>query len=1269
MLSQWIYRQTKRISKEFVTTTPTTPTFTLFVVVHGPKRRYDSTIDGHAIGTPAVMLLKRHQSAAATPLIQPQQLPQQQQPVLPTIPADSIHTTHQYDASNMASTVTDKQSVEQPLVIPSNQIFMGKKMPDIEEQIAIMLVCLKSGHIDRAHTILKHITKNKPIHQSRFIDTNLHNAFIEAYIMQKGRPNTRQALYWFDDMKKSGAKPNISTYAILIKGMLRDKTTGTAKLLLRELLKEGHDINALIANRHLSDEDLKALNLFRQKGKTASKLDIQKQPEESNITVDMLDAIKPSNSPIKSIDIPTSSPNNLPEARSTNVLGLRLLKRALDPIAAKDIDRYERQLRLEEQALLASIERLKSASDEQFVGMKMSSISIRRLMWQWHQELEQARAYQVIGTKKETTRNVCAPFIILIDAERLSILTIQHMLRLHSTGGIVGGMKTARAVSEVGRAIEQEYCAEQLRAKDNSFLKAKRMNLHALYSSGKLFDIDEREKQAKVLADSPNENWLPNWPTSVRIKLGSLLSSLLMTVAKIPITQKDPATNTITKIETDAFFHTYIFAQGHRTGAIRMHPKLSEMFSRDSIKEALDPRITPRPWVRFDSGGYLSKHSVCMRIKESPEQYRYLKEASNQGRIGHVLNGLDVLGKNPNVALYAWNSGKEYPCIPSLMESLDLPPKPEIKPDNYEETRKWHKLETDFRNHHSQRCDVNYKIEIARSFVGETIYFPHNLDFRGRAYPIPPLFNHLGNDICRGLLLFAEGKPLGEKGLNWLKIQLASLAGYDKHSFTERIQFVDLHLEDIFDSADNPIHGRQWWLKAEDAWQALAACVELTEALRSPNPLEYKSRLPIHQDGTCNGLQHYAALGGDVQGATQVNLLPSDFPQDVYTGVCNLVNKAIDDQAANGVEEAVALKGKINRKIVKQTVMTNVYGVTFVGARDQIANRLKELDDLPEENIWRYSTYLTHQVFNSLGEMFEGARALQDWLSESARRIAKSIPNEAIDAKTSTDKKSTSKTITKKSSGKPTRSSSANNRRNQLMTSVIWTTPLGLPIVQPYRKSNRRLVRTVLQSITVSDPNVETPVNAQKQRTAFPPNFVHSLDATHMILSAIACQKHGLTFAAVHDSYWTHACDIDMMSALLRDQFIELHSQPIMENLRNEFIERYAGYKMPASILALFTTEDTSTISDISDSTSTEATTTTIVDPMAPADEHPDEDEEMTPIDTISATTDNATSTTTTTSTTAITSKSSWIDIEFPPLPPRGQFDVKSVSKSSYFFH
>lgn len=65
--------------------------------------------------------------------------------------------------------------------------------------------------------------------------------------------------------------------------------------------------------------------------------------------------------------------------------------------------------------------------------------------------------------------------------------------------------------------------------------------------------------------------------------------------------------------------------------------------------------------------------------------------------------------------------------------------------------------------------------------------------------------NHIGDDLSRGLMVFAESKPLGERGLRWLKIHLANLYGYDKANFDERVQFVHDHLEDIYDSATKPL--------------------------------------------------------------------------------------------------------------------------------------------------------------------------------------------------------------------------------------------------------------------------------------------------------------------------------------------------------------------------------------------------------------------------------------------------------------------------------
>lgn len=67
--------------------------------------------------------------------------------------------------------------------------------------------------------------------------------------------------------------------------------------------------------------------------------------------------------------------------------------------------------------------------------------------------------------------------------------------------------------------------------------------------------------------------------------------------------------------------------------------------------------------------------------------------------------------------------------------------------------------------------------------------------------------------------------------------------------------------------------------QADDPFQMLAACMDLRTALTSPHPEAHLSSVAVHQDGSCNGLQHYAALGRDARGGAAVNLAPADRPQ------------------------------------------------------------------------------------------------------------------------------------------------------------------------------------------------------------------------------------------------------------------------------------------------------------------------------------------------------------------------------------------------------
>ena len=298
------------------------------------------------------------------------------------------------------------------------------------------------------------------------------------------------------------------------------------------------------------------------------------------------------------------------------------------------------------------------------------------------------------------------------------------------------------------------------------------------------------------------------------------------------------------------------------------------------------------------------------------------------------------------------------------------------------------------------------------------------MDFRGRVYPVPPHFNHLGCDLTRSLILFAKGQPLGERGLNWLKIHLINLTGLKKRcSLDERLAFANEVLPLIMDSADNPLNGHKWWTQSDDPWQTLACALEITNAVRSEDPTKYICHFPVHQDGSCNGLQHYAALGRDQAGAESVNLYPSERPKDVYSDVSALVEQLRAKDAIEGHEIAKLLEGVVERKIVKQTVMTYVYGVTPFGAKLQILKRLKENETFPKEKAFSAAVYLTQKTFLSIQQMFTETQVIQHWFTECARIISKYYERP-----------------------------------------VEWVTPLGFPVVQPYHKPKAKIGETFLVS-------------------------------------------------------------------------------------------------------------------------------------------------------------------------------------------------------------
>ncbi|KAK4479843.1 hypothetical protein RD792_015386 [Penstemon davidsonii] len=775
---------------------------------------------------------------------------------------------------------------------------------------------------------------------------------------------------------------------------------------------------------------------------------------------------------------------------------------------------------------------------------------VKSLFLGWFEPLRDAIASEQDLCKQGKNRGAYAPHFDQLPAGMMAVITMHKLMGLLMTGGGNGSARVVQAACHIGEAIEHEV-------RIHKFLENSKRKNALNKTSEEEPDPSEREqeklrKKVKILMKKQKlqqvrkivrqQDDLKPWGQDAQVKVGCRLIQILMQTAYIqpPVDQMEDAPPDI----KPAFVHALKSVETHkgsrRYGVIECDPlvrKGLERTARHMVIPYMPMLVPPLIWTGYERGAYLFLPSYIMRTHGAKQQKEAVKRAPKQ-QLEPVFQALNTLGTTKwkvnkrilSVVDRIWANGGR---LADLVDRDDVPLP--VEPDTEDETKlkkwKWKvkALKKENSERHSQRCDIELKLAVARKMKDEEgFYYPHNLDFRGRAYPMHPYLNHLGSDLCRGVLQFAEGRPLGKSGLRWLKVHLANLygGGVDKLSYEGRIAFSENHVEDIFDSAERPLEGKRWWLGAEDPFQCLATCINLSEALRNPYPESTISYLPVHQDGSCNGLQHYAALGRDKLGAAAVNLVGGDKPADVYSGIAARVLEIMKRDAAKdpatdpNVMRARLLINQVDRKLVKQTVMTSVYGVTYIGARDQIKRRLKERGAIEDDTeLFAAACYAAKTTLTALGEMFEAARSIMSWLGDCAKIIA---------------------------------------MENQ---PVRWTTPLGLPVVQPYRKLGRHLIKTSLQVLTLQRETDK--VMPKRQRTAFPPNFVHSLDGSHMMMTAIACSEAGLNFAGVHDSYWTHASDVDTMNKILREKFVELYEAPILENLLDGFQESFPKLNFP----------------------------------------------------------------------------------------------------------
>lgn len=599
-----------------------------------------------------------------------------------------------------------------------------------------------------------------------------------------------------------------------------------------------------------------------------------------------------------------------------------------------------------------------------------------------------------------------------------------------------------------------------------------------------------------------------------------------------------------------------------KAGLIRAHPFLLRQthFLEEILKsgEQLFPMLVPpKPWTLPSSGGFLTDLDPLVRSQEPNLTAKYLAQAHIAGQLESTFTSLNALGELPwainSSMLSAITEIMAVPGgwlnIPPVLSELDKTERPErpkrgefSNDESYKAAKKIfsqniQKLSQDLANLRSQRTFYDMTVQIAKSFgkYGSMIFYPQTLDFRGRVYPAVSILSYQGEDFVRSLLTFWEGRALGPNGLNWLKYQLANLYCKQFMSMEDLIKFVEENRHEIISSADSPLNPDLWWISGDNPWQSLALCMEINKVWSfSGNAENYLCRIPIHMDGTCNGLQHYAALGANVNAARSVNLLSGETKSDIYLTVLELVQKSIvkdielgNPKLAKLAEEAESC---VSRKVVKQTVMTTVYGVTLYGAYRQIREKLLDIlqDLVSSPRVAELALYLAKQTLNAVGDVFGEAKSIQSFLMQNTLRCISAFDKRDIDDFKKVDFFG--------SSSRP----------------MMWTSLSGFPVIQTYRKKETKELKTPLQRIALRKSTLKLTIDTRKQLNGIAPNFIHSLDALHLLMTNLAAKNKEIAFAAVHDSFWTHPCDVETLSKIIREEFVRLHSLDVLLNFQKD---------------------------------------------------------------------------------------------------------------------
>ena len=448
---------------------------------------------------------------------------------------------------------------------------------------------------------------------------------------------------------------------------------------------------------------------------------------------------------------------------------------------------------------------------------------------------------------------------------------------------------------------------------------------------------------------------------------------------------------------------------------------------------------------------------------------------------------------------------------------------------------------------------IEMKFVIAKIHaIGKRDFFQMvECDYRGRVYYTEPFLNFQGSDISKGLFEFASAKAMDTKGYKWLCIHTAcsynqsyeieelpawatadyktylqdeglSTISVDKMTLKDRELWTLNNLTWINQLAD----GQSFRTEAEKPVSFLACCLDVSgynDAVL--NNRVHMSRTPIPVDGSNNGWQHLAAISKDKEAGELVSLVPSDIQKDFYVQVAKRLIARMPEWFA---ERNIPMKA-IRKGIAKRGSMTRAYsaGQKKIAANMYYDCKVEGYDkkyNITEDDC----TPLSKQLILAINDTCVGPLKTMKFIQKLTDHIL-----------------STGETCTR------------------------WTTPSGFPVLYEVWRQKNITVRSTIRGLgqighSIKIPYITSNGDLLPCRRSFAsgcsPNFIHSMDAAHM---AKVIQSFSGDFGAIHDSFSTHACDVNKLIDHTKWQFAMMYnSQNFFTAIEQMLLETREGYEL-----------------------------------------------------------------------------------------------------------